>query len=261
MGGAGRKSPKSASTDVLSLAPREVRVLPDPEALAQEGAQEFVAAAAEAIGSRGVFRVALSGGSTPRALHERLTRAPLREAADWKKVRFFWGDERCVPPDHPRSNYRMARETLLQPLGIAPAQIFRMRGEDDPRAAADAYEAVLARESGGDGEPLFDLVLLGLGPDGHTASLFPGTRALRERARSTVANYVPKFREWRLTLTYPALNAARRIVFLAAGEEKREPASRILKRRPGYRDLPASAIRPRRGRVLWLLDETAGRDL
>jgi 6-phosphogluconolactonase len=227
--------------------------------VAQEGARAFLAAARDAIRHRGLFRVALSGGSTPRALHQLLTRAPFSAEVDWKRVRFFWGDERCVPPDHERSNYRMARETLLEPLRISPSQVFRMRGEDDPRAAAAAYRAVLAQELGR--VQRFDLVLLGLGPDGHTLSLFPATRALDERNRAAVANYVPKFREWRLTLTYPAVNDARLAVFLAEGEEKREPATEILKRKRGYRDLPASGVHPRPGRLLWLLDEEAGRDL
>lgn len=239
----------------------EVRILPDPAALAEEAAREFQSACADAIRDRGVFRVGLSGGSTPRALHQRLTRAPFRAGIDWKRVRFFWGDERCVPPDNERSNYRMARETLLGPLRIPGRQVFRMRGEDEPRAAAAAYESVLAAELDGESPPRLDLVFLGLGPDGHTLSLFPGTRAIGERDRAVVANYVPRFREWRLTLTYPTLNASRRVVFLAEGESKREPATEILKRKRGSRDLPASGVHPRRGSLLWLLDEAAGRDL
>ncbi len=238
----------------------EVRILPTPADLAEEGARVFAAAAREAIHARGVFRVALSGGSTPRALHERLTRAPFRAGIDWKRVRFFWGDERCVPPDNARSNYRMARETLLGPLRIPGRQVFRMRGEDEPRAAAAAYATALAAELGGR-EPRLDLALLGLGPDGHTLSLFPGTHALRERARSVAANYVPKFRQWRLTMTYTTLNASRQVVFLAEGESKRRPATEILKRKRGSRDLPASGVHPRPGSLLWLLDEAAGRDL
>ncbi|HKD10417.1 MAG TPA: 6-phosphogluconolactonase [Thermoanaerobaculia bacterium] len=246
----------------LALAgqPCEVRILPGPADVAEDGAGVFVAAAKEAIGARGVFHVALSGGSTPRALHELLAREPLRRKVDWKRVRFFWGDERCVPPESERSNYRMARETLLEPLRIPAKHVFRMRGEEEPRAAAVSYEEVLAREFGARG-PRLDLIFLGLGPDGHTLSLFPGTRALRERSRKVVANYVPKFREWRLTLTYPVVNAACRAVFLAEGVAKRDPAARILRRKPGYRELPASGIRPRDGQLLWLLDQEAGRDL
>jgi 6-phosphogluconolactonase len=228
--------------------------------VAAEGAGVFVAAAKEAIRARGVFHVALSGGSTPRSLHELLAREPLRRKVDWKRVRFFWGDERCVPPDSDRSNYRMARETLLEPLRIPAEHVFRMSGEEEPRAAAALYEEVLALELGAEW-PVFDLIFLGLGPDGHTLSLFPGTRALEERSRKIVANYVPKFREWRLTLTYPVVNAARQVAFLAVGEAKRDPAARILGRKPGYRELPASGVHPRGGQLLWLLDQEAGRDL
>jgi len=226
-------------------------VVPGKDVLAEEAAREFEAAAQTAIESGGSFRVALSGGSTPRAVHERLTRAPHRKAIDWKRVVFFFGDERCVPPDSGRSNYRMARETLFEPLGIASERIHRMRGEAPPKEAAAEYAGILGRET-------FDFVFLGLGADGHTASLFPGTRALDEKASRVAANWVPKMREWRLTLTYPVLNAARRVVFLVSGEEKRGPATAILKRKPGWRDLPASRVRPTRGSLLWLLDEEAG---
>jgi len=240
----------------------EARVLPGSEAMAEEGARQFESAAKAAIESGGTFRVALSGGSTPRALHDRLAHPPFREGIAWTKVRFFFGDERCVPPDSPRSNYRMARETLFDPLGISPERVFRMKGEAPPRSAAAEYEAVLERElPARRGRPCFDLILLGLGPDGHTASLFPGTRALGEEASFVTANWVPKMREWRLTTTYPLLNAAQRVVFLAAGAEKKDPATTILKRRAGWRELPAARVRPRNGTVLWLLDEEAGGSL
>jgi 6-phosphogluconolactonase len=240
----------------------EVRVLPGVESLAEEAAREFELAASEALRDRVLFRVALSGGSTPRALHEHLTGKPYRTRIAWDRIRFFFGDERCVPPDHERSNFRMARETLFEPLRIPPDHVFRMHGESDPPAAAAEYSRTLACEfARSRSGPRFDLVFLGLGPDGHTASLFPGTHALAERARLVVANFVPKFHEWRLTSTYRLLNAARRVVFLAAGEEKREPVNRIVKREPGYRKLPAAGVRPREGALLWLLDEEAGRDL
>lgn len=191
-------------------------------------------------------------------MHERLTRAPFRRAVDWRKVRFFFGDERCVPPASDRSNYRLARETLFEPLAIPGDRIFRMRGEDPPKRAAQAYSRMLEEEFAGDrGKIRFDLVFLGLGPDGHTASLFPGTRALEERAPAA-ANWVSKFREWRLTLTYPVLNAARRVVFLVAGEEKADPATAILQKARGASRFPAAKVRPRQGSLLWLLDEEAG---
>jgi 6-phosphogluconolactonase len=240
----------------------EARVLPGREALAEEAARQFEAAAGVAIESGGAFRVALSGGSTPRAVHERLARAPFRRGIDWGRVHFFFGDERCVPPRSDRSNYRMARETLFEPLRIRPDRVFRMKGEAPPRTAAAEYAALLERElPGRRGWPCFDFVFLGLGPDGHTASLFPGTRAPAEREAPVAANWVPKLREWRLTATYPLLNAAQRIVFVVAGAEKRNPATAILKRKPGWRELPAARVCPSRGTVLWLLDEEAGGNL
>ncbi len=237
-----------------------MRVLPDLDSLAEEGAREFARAAAEALRDRGVFRVSLSGGSTPRALHKGLARSPFRSTIDWGRIRFFFGDERCVPADDQRSNFRMTRETLFAPLRIPPDHVFRMHGEGEPREAARQYARLLQKEFA-QPRPRFDLILLGLGQDGHTASLFPGTMALAERRRLVAANYVPKLREWRLTLTYPVLNSARRVIFLAAGAEKRKAVSRIVKRQRGYRKLPAARVRPRRGTLLWLLDEEAGRDL
>lgn len=152
----------------------------------------------------------------------------------------------------------MAKETLLDPLRIPGDHVFRMHGEEEPRRAAEGYERLLASEFQGDPIPRFDLVLLGMGPDGHTASLFPSSRALRVRRRNVTANYAAAFREWRLTLTYPVFNAARRVLFLVAGADKRKAAERILERKTGWRELPAARIRPKRGSLLWLLDEGAG---
>lgn len=237
----------------------EARVLPGPAELALAAAREFRDAARDAVANRGVFRVALAGGSTPRALYERLTRPPFRRGIAWDRSLFFFGDERCVTPDSERSNYRMAREALFEPLKIEPARIFRMRGEDPPkRAARDYSEALLRTFTGERGWPRFDLVLLGLGADGHTASLFPGTRALEERTRAAAANWLPNAREWRLTLTFPVLGAARRVVFLVAGAEKAVPAAAIVRRSRGSSRYPAARVRPRRGSLLWLMDEAAG---
>lgn len=246
------------STRIPDSAPSsfEVHVLPDAAALAEAGAREFARAAIEAIDGQGVFRVVLAGGSTPRALYARLTRASRRRSIRWDHLRFFFGDERCVSPDHERSNYRMAREALLEPLKIPARHVLRMKGEEEPARAARAYEEAIRRQFSGRAAR-FDLVLLGLGEDGHTASLFPATEALAERRRLVAANYVPKYSEWRLTLTFRALNAARRVIFLVSGPEKAAAAAKILKKRRGYQDLPASAVFPRRGTFLWLLDEAA----
>ncbi len=234
----------------------EIHVVPDAAALAEAAAREFARAASDAVGDRGIFRVVLAGGSTPRALYRRLAGARWRRAVSWNRARFFFGDERCVPPDHERSNYGMARRTLLEPLGIPARQVLRMRGEEEPERAARAYEEAIRRRFSG--RPArFDLVLLGLGEDGHTASLFPSTAALAECRRLVAANDVPRLSEWRLTLTFRALNAARRVIFLVSGPEKARAAATILEKQRGYRDLPASAVSPSRGTLLWLLDEAA----
>jgi len=238
----------------------ETRVLPDLAGIAEAAAREFAEAAAEATKERGVFRVALSGGGTPRPFHERLTRKPFRREIHWEKTLFFWGDERCVPPNHERSNYRMAKETLLDPLKIPAGNVFRMRGEEEPRRTATAYEKVLRERFGAGGLPRLDFALMGIGEDGHTASLFPGTPALAEKKKWVAATRSPE-RESRLTLTYPVFNAARRVVFLVSGKEKSGPVAKILKKEPGYSQFPASGIRPKRGSLLWLLDEEAGADL
>jgi len=237
----------------------EARVFPTPDDLALAAAELFREAAAEAVAGRGIFRVALAGGSTPRLVHAKLVASPLREAIDWGRVLFHFGDERCVPPESELSNYRMAKETLFDPLAIPEDRIFRMRGEAEPKVAASEYARSLQAEfAENGGRPRFDFVFLGMGPDGHTASLFPGTRALEERRSSAAANWVPKMREWRITMTYPALNAARRVVFLVAGAEKTAAATAILTRARGHRALPAARVRPREGSLLWLLDEEAG---
>jgi 6-phosphogluconolactonase len=233
----------------------EVRVLPDPSEAAEAAARELVAAFSDSIGR---FRVAFSGGSTPKLLFDRLAGDTFRTLVDWTRARVFFVDERCVPPGDARSNYRLAKEHLLDPLRVPPENVFRIRGEEEPRRAAEEYEALLDREFGADGPPRFDYVLLGLGTDGHTASLFPGTKALGETRRFAVENYVPKLGEWRLTLTLPVLNAARRAVFLVVGKEKRDAVAVVVRTERSRADLPASLVRPDRGSLIWILDEAAG---
>jgi 6-phosphogluconolactonase len=244
---------RAALADALKV---EARVLPTPEDVARAGAEQFRETAADAIARRGVFRVALSGGSTPRRLNALLA-GDMRKSIDWKKIVFFFGDERCVPPDSDRSNYRMAKETLFEPLRIPAERVHRIRGEADPKNAAADYEKALAKAFPRQSVPRFDLVFLGMGPDGHTASLFPGTRALASR-KAVAANWVPAQSEWRVTLTFPTLDAARRVVFLVGGAEKVGPATAILTRSRGYRRFPAGRVQPKRGELLWLLDEEAG---
>jgi 6-phosphogluconolactonase len=238
----------------------EIRVLPNAAEAARAAAEELAAAGADAITDRGVFRVALSGGTTPMRLFDTLATARYRSRVDWMKTRVFFVDERCVPPSHERSNYRLAKEHLLGPLRVPSANVFRMKGEDEPRRAAAAYEKVLREEFGGR-TPRFDLVLLGLGPDGHTASLFPGTPALAEKTRWVVSNPSPTPGERRLTLTLPVLNAGRRVLFLVAGADKASVVATLLIKKPGYRKLPASRVRPPRGSLVWILDERAAAEL
>jgi 6-phosphogluconolactonase len=241
-----------------------VEVLPDASALFEAAADRFVQIARAAIERRGRFTVALSGGSTPRGLYSRIAMdAAHVGAVSWRHVEFFWGDERPVAPDHPESNYRMAREALLDHLPVADAQVHRIRGESPPAQAAEEYESEIARVLGvpPGTMPRFDLVLLGLGPDGHTASLVPGTTALTETRRVVVANYVPKFGVDRITLTAPAINAAHAIVFLAEGEAK---AARLREVIEGPRDtdrLPAQLIHPTDGSLMWLVDAAAASQL
>ncbi len=213
-----------------------------------------------AVAARGRAAVALAGGRTPREAYARLAEPPCREAVDWSRLEIFWGDERCVPPDHPDSNFRMAREVLLSRVPVPLANIHRLRGElEDPETAAREYEAVLRTTLRplGDRPPRLDLVLLGLGPDGHTASLFPGTAVLRE-ARSWVRPaWVEQLQAWRLTLTLPVINAARHVLFLVTGADKAPVVQAVLEgpRDPGR--LPAQLVAPTEGRVEWLLDREA----
>ena len=242
----------------------EIHVSPDPEALAREAARRFVAAASTATAARGRFVVALSGGSTPKALLRLLAEPPYRDEIDWSRVHVAWGDERCVPPDHDESNYRMAREALLDRVPIPPEQVYRPLGEEpDHQAAADAYAATLRRIFGlaRDEWPRFDLLHLGLGPEGHTASLFPGSPALGEREKLVAAPWVEKLGAYRLTLTPPAINAAREVQFLVAGTEKASIVREVLR---GPRDpnrLPAQVVAPTEGRLTWLLDAAAAAQL
>jgi 6-phosphogluconolactonase len=235
----------------------EIRVLPDPSEAAEAAARELVAAFSDSLADHGRFRVAFSGGATPKLLFDRLAGDTFRPLVDWTRARVFFVDERCVPPGDERSNYRLAKEHLLDPLRVPPDNVFRMRGEVEPRRAAEEYGAALEREFEPESPPRFDYVLLGLGTDGHTASLFPGTKALEETRRLVVENFVPKLGEWRLTLTLPVVNAGRRVVFLVTGEEKRGAVSDVLHAERPNADLPASLVHPDRGSLIWILDADA----
>jgi 6-phosphogluconolactonase len=226
----------------------------DAAALAAGAADFFVRSAQEAIQAHGVFTVALSGGSTPRALYHLLT-DQLAYPVDWPRVHVFWGDERFVPPDHPDSNYRMAHEALLAHVPVGA--VHRIPSEPSPAAAAEAYEQTLgAYFSPSEG---LDLTLLGLGQDGHTASLFPHTQALNEQSRRVVANEVPQLAAWRITLTASFINTSKQILFLVSGADKTEALRRVWGPSQAN-ETPAQLIRPQHGRVWWYVDQTAWPD-
>ncbi len=239
----------------------KVQSFPDIDALSQAAAEHIVTAAAAAIAAHGRFSIGLSGGSTPRPLFERLAREPFSGQIDWENVHVFWGDERCVPPDHADSNFRMARETLLDHVPLPDDNVHRIKGERDPAQAAEEYEHTLRMFFSGAAWPRFDLLLQGLGDDGHTASLFPGTAALHDQSHWVAANYVPKFDAWRITLTAPAINAASEIMFLVAGANK-AAALRAVLHGPHQPDTyPAQLIQPVGGTLIWLVDEAAAAHL
>ena len=234
---------------------REFVVLPDDIAVASITADRIIAAGQEAIDRHGTFHFALTGGSTPLTVCPLLVVPPRVNQLDWARTEFFFGDERAVPSRHPESNYNTARLALFDYLpGVRPGQVHRMIGEAaDLDAAARAYEAMIRRTLDDDADPpRFDLVWLGMGPDGHTASLFPGTAAVEETQRLVVANWVPSMSAWRLTLTFPILNAAREVNFVVTGADKAPAFASV---RSGSDDLPAGRIDAER--TLWFVDQPA----
>ena len=239
--------------------PAEIKVVSDNAELNREAAREFQRTAQSAIAGHGRFAVALSGGNTPRAVYSLLAE---QHSADlpWDRVHVFFGDERYVPPDHVDSNYRMAREALLSRVPIPPENVHRVRTELDPESAARDYETQLQAFFGVSNQsvPQFDLIMLGLGDDGHTASLFPGTSALAETKRLVVAVWVEKFKTFRLTLTFPVVNRAAEVLFLVAGQGKAQVLKDVLS--PSAASLlPAQRVQPTDGHLLWLVDHDAAR--
>jgi 6-phosphogluconolactonase len=237
----------------------ELVVLSDINQIAQEAAQRWVEIAQGAVAERGSFSVALSGGSTPRTLYELLAADPWRSQAPWESTHVFWGDERRVPATDPQSNYRMAREALLEHVSVPSEQIYRMHGEDLLSSAVRDYENKLWRYfKPGHGEwPRFDLILLGLGPDGHTASIFPGTRAVSDLSHLVLAYQVPQLAAERMTLTLPVINHAHHILFLVAGQEKAHVLANVLEGESRPSTYPAQAVRPVDGTLAWLVDQAA----
>jgi 6-phosphogluconolactonase len=247
----------------VTVAP-EIRIFETLDEAAREAAELFAWLAGQAAAKSARFRVALSGGTTPQALYSLLAGPPFADQAPWPQVDFYFGDERCVPPDHPESNYRMANLSLLRPLRIPADQVFRMAGElPDPGQAARDYEAQIRRSfnAGASGLPQFDLILLGIGDDGHTASLFPNTKALDEKERLVVDNQATRGIARRLTFTVPLINAARLVLFLVCGAGKASAVRAVLEGSAQPSRLPAQLIRPRDGRLLWFLDRAAAAEL
>jgi 6-phosphogluconolactonase len=238
-------------------------IFADLEELSIAFAERWIDLALKAITVRGQFHVALTGGSTPKHLYERLASAKFADHLDWRRVHIYFGDERCVPPDHSDSNFCMANEVFLRHVPIPSGQIQRMHGESlDAWGAARSYAEILARQApkSADGNVQFDLILLGLGPDGHVASLFPSTQALQECDQSVVAIYVEKLQAWRISVTLPVINNAREILMLVAGEGKAEIVSRALAKKRQSPPLPVQMISPSGG-MEWYLDKAAARQL
>jgi 6-phosphogluconolactonase len=240
------------------MSEREIILCRDADDLARKAAEQWIALAAAAIAASGRFALALSGGSTPKILYSLLATPEFRERIEWNRVHLFWGDERCVPPDHPESNYRMTREALLSKIEIPPENIHRMLGEKDPATATAEYEHQLHNFFlGKTSAPRFDLVLLGLGEDGHTASLFPGSAALKETARWVVTSYVERLRAHRLTLTLPVINAAAQVSFLVAGESKSAIVKALLGNDSHPSQYPAGQVSPVSGKLTWFVTQDA----
>ena len=241
----------------------ELRRLTTPQDLFQAAAEELVRAATDAVAERGRFTIALSGGSTPKNLYT-LIAANANTSLPWDRMFFFWGDERHVSPDDAESNYRMAKETLLSKVAISPANIFRIPAENpDAAAAAAEYERIVQKFfSLAPGEfPRLDLILLGMGPDGHAASLFPETAALREKSRLVVANWVEKLKASRITFTLPVLNSARCVSFLVSGSDKAAALREVLEGNAPAEKYPSKLVRPTDGKLIWFVDRAASSEL
>jgi len=241
----------------------DLRIVDDLRGLSQAAAEEFVDQATGTVRTNGRFTIALSGGSTPRSLFSLLA-TTFRDQLPWDKMFFFWGDERHVPPDHPESNYRMAYEALLSKVPAPAENVFRVPAENpDANQAAADYEQTLRKffQLSPGTFPRFDLILLGMGPDGHTASLFPGTSGLQEKSRLVVANWVEKFKAYRITFTLPVLNNAALVTFLVGGADKAETVREVLEGTQPAELFPSKLIHPTNGRLMWMLDQAAAASL
>jgi len=241
----------------------EIRILTTPQELFEVAAEEVVRAATEAVAQRGQFTIALSGGSTPKNLFNLLA-TNARSVFPWDRTYFFWSDERHVPPTDPESNYRMAEEIMLSKIPVNAGNVFRIAAENpDAAAVAEAYEQTLRKffQLQPGQVPVFDLILLGVGPDGHTASLFPNTAGLQEKTHLVIANWVDKLKANRLTMTLPVLNSAREMAFLASGTDKAQVLRTVLEEDAPPEQYPAKLVRPSNGRLIWFVDRAAASQL
>lgn len=243
----------------------ELRIDPNPDTLAIGAADQLVVIAASAITERKVFRVALSGGSTPQKLYSHLTSGSIINTVDWEQVHFFWSDERHVPDDNPESNYRIVYNMLLKHLPISAEQINPIRTGTSPEQGARGHQKTIKKHykitDPCNSSPRFDLILLGWGMDGHTASLFPHTPALAIQDQRVVANYIHSFKSWRITFTSELINAAANVQFLVVGEKKAERLNEVINGPYQPENQPAQLIKPDNGRLTWLIDEAAASGL
>ncbi len=236
-----------------------------PTDLSEAAAEHLFNQIEDAVSARGLARVAISGGSTPKRMFELLAdpTGPYVKRMPWDHMQLYWVDERCVPPDHPESNYRMTREAMLDEVPLRADQIFRIEGELEPELAAARYESVIRRQFRLEGAeiPTFDVISLGMGDDGHTASLFPHTEGIYELGRIAIANHVPQKDTWRVTLTSPVLNQARDVFFLVQGKDKAPVLKQVLLGKRDPDTYPSQLIRPASGRLLFMLDFDAAAEL
>ncbi|MFC6645741.1 6-phosphogluconolactonase [Granulicella cerasi] len=241
------------------------QVFPTPADMAAASARLFASKIEQAVAARGVARIAISGGSTPQAMFKLLADpdGPFLNTIPWDKLQLYWVDERCVAPTEPESNYGVCKELLLDKVPLPAENVHRMEGELDPEEAASRYEAVLRNSMKLEGaeSPHFDLVLLGMGPDGHTASLFPHTAGLDEMGRIAIANHVPQKDTWRITLTWIVINQAAEVAFAIAGKDKTDVLAEVLTGERNVEEYPSQLIRPTNGKLLFLLDEAAAAKL
>ena len=253
-------SKKREDLTTLKVGTKQVCILDNAECVVEAVANHFCQLAGNAITRRDCFTVALSGGTTPKALYLLLSTPAYSTRVQWDKVLFFLGDERCVPHDHPDSNFGMVKSTLLSASFIPPNNVFATQGQDkDPELAAMEYEARIRHVFGGVEIPSFDLILLGLGEDGHTASLFPGSEALKEKRRVFVANYVEKLDVFRLSITLPVINRAREVLVLACGQAKAEILARVFYGTSNA--FPSQLVEPQSGNLIWFIDKAAAANL